>query len=177
MNIAVYLGSTFGKKKIYADATEELGTWIGKNHHTLVYGGSKTGLMNILSDACLKAGGKVIGVETTFFEDEGKGKENLTEFFVTPDMKSRKEKMRSLADASIALPGAAGTLDEIAETFCLDTLAMKHKPIIFYSVDHYYDFLEKQFDVMEEEGFLTPKNHSLLSFCHNLKEIEERLAK
>lgn len=176
MNIAVYLSSTFGVKEEYALRTKELGSWIGKNHHTLVYGGSKTGLMDILSDAVLEEGGKVIGVETTFFAEQGKGKENLTEFILTPDMKTRKEKMRSLADASIALPGGVGTLDEIAETICLDTLSTKHKPILFYNVAHYYDPLKEQFDKMVEEGFLRKEFRNRISFCDTLEEIEARLA-
>ena len=90
MNITVYLASSTGNDPKFESAVKELGTWIGASGNTLVYGGSKTGLMGELAQSVLQAGGKVIGVEPQFFVDEEYQYEGLTQLIVTKDMAERK---------------------------------------------------------------------------------------
>ena len=113
MNITVYLGANAGNDPALAQATAELGRWIGESGNTLVYGGSESGLMGVLAKSALAAGGKAIGVEPQFFIDEGYEFDGLTELIVTRDMSERKAKMIELGEAFIALPGGTGTLEEI----------------------------------------------------------------
>ena len=115
MNITVYLASSTGNDPKFLTAIKELGTWIGTSANTLVYGGSKTGLMGVLAQSVLQAGGKVIGVEPQFFMDEDFQYEGLTELIVTKDMAERKAKMIELGEAFIAFPGGVGTLEYITE--------------------------------------------------------------
>ena len=113
MNIAVYIGSDEGKKDIYRQAAQELGLWIGRNGHTLIYGGSAMGLMGVLANAVLAEQGKVIGVEPQFFVEEEVQHSGITALIVTETMSERKQKMMELADSFIAFPGGIGTLEEI----------------------------------------------------------------
>ena len=110
MNITVYLGSAYGNDPDFKTKIIELGIWIAKNNHTLVFGGSKTGLMGELANSTLNAGGKVIGVEAQMFVDEGVHMDNLTELYIEKDIADRRTRMIELGDAFIAFPGATGTL-------------------------------------------------------------------
>lgn len=115
MNITVYLGALRGNDPVLKDAVKELGTWIRENNHTLIYGGSKSGLMGYIAESVLDAGGDVIGIEPQFFIDEELQYDGLTELIITKDMTERKTKMIELGDAFIAFPGGTGTLEEISE--------------------------------------------------------------
>ena len=93
MNITVYLGANTGNDPRLSEAVKELGTWIGQNGHTLIYGGSKCGLMGELAESVLNAKGKVIGVEPQFFIEAGFDYSEITQLIVTKDMTERKTKM------------------------------------------------------------------------------------
>ena len=108
MHITVYLGASCGTDPHLAQAVRELGAWIGAAGHTLVYGGSKAGLMGLLAESVLAEGGDVTGVEPQFFVDEELQLDGLTELIVTRDMTERKNKMIELGDAFIAFPGGTG---------------------------------------------------------------------
>ena len=122
MNITVYLGACQGNDPQLAAAVRELGTWISENGNTLIYGGSKSGLMGALARSALNAGGKVIGVEPQAFVDQKLQLDELTQLIVTPNMNRRKEKMIELGDAFIAFPGGTGTLEELAEVMSMVSL-------------------------------------------------------
>ena len=115
MNITVYLGANEGNDPKLKEAVRELGMWIGKSGSSLVYGGSKCGLMGELAESVLTAGGEATGVEPQFFIDAGYEYDALTRLIVTRDMAERKTKMIELGDAFIAFPGVTGTLEEISE--------------------------------------------------------------
>ena len=102
MNITVYLGAFEGKDPTLTEAVKELGAWIGKSGNSLVYGGSRSGLMGLIAESVLSAGGQVTGVEPQLFIDEGFQYEGLTELIITKDMTERKSKMIELGNAFIA---------------------------------------------------------------------------
>ena len=149
----------------------ELGTWIGANGHTLVYGGSRCGLMGQLAESVLLAGGKVIGVEPQFFVDAGFVYDAITELIVTKDMSDRKAKMIALGDAFIAFPGGSGTLEEISEV--MSKVALRHldAPCILYDLNGYYEGLRMLLDHMVEMGLSTPEKLSGVRFAKDLSEI------
>ena len=105
MNITVYLGANLGTDPALPQAVQQLGRWIGESGNALVYGGSKSGLMGLLADSVLAAGGRVTGVEPKCFLDAELQHEGLTELIVTEDIPARKTRMIELGDAFIAFPG------------------------------------------------------------------------
>ena len=123
MNITVYLGANEGNDPNLRSAVTQLGEWIGQSGNTLIYGGSKSGLMGAAADSVLNAGGEVTGVEPEFFISENFQMENLTELIVTKDIPERRTKMIELGDAFIAFPGGTGTLEEVSEV--MSKLALK----------------------------------------------------
>lgn len=175
MNIVVYLGSNEGKKPLYKEKVRELGSWIARAGHTLIYGGSRSGLMGQLAQAAQAEKGKVIGVEPEFFIRQGVVQLDLSELIVTETMAERKQKMIELGDAFLAFPGGIGTLEEISEVMTLNFLGKLDGPIILYNVDGFYDKLKEELDYMVEEGFLLKENLERVHFVRELEEIQEIL--
>jgi len=171
MHITVYLGSSAGTSPALTKAVRELGSWIGGNGHTLVYGGSKSGLMGELAESALKAGGRVIGVEPKFFVEQGLVYDAITELIVTPDMSERKKKMIELGDAFIAFPGGTGTLEEIAEVMSQVSLDFLHAPCILYNLDGYYEDLRRLLQRMVQAGLSSEERLRGILFAENLEEI------
>lgn len=177
MNITVYLGANDGKDPALKTAVRELGTWIGTSGHSLVYGGSKCGLMGDLAESVLDAGGEVTGVEPQFFVDEGLVYDDITRLIVTKDMSDRKSKMIELGDAFIAFPGGTGTLEEIAEIMSKVCLGHLAAPCILYNLNGYYDSLKALLDHMVEMGLSSVEKMKGIRFAGNLKEITAILEK
>ena len=175
MNITVYLGANTGNRQIFVTAVRELGEWIGKSGNSLVYGGSRTGLMGELADSVLNAGGKVIGVEPQFFIDANFQHNGLTQLIVTKDMAERRAKMIELGDAFIAFLGGTGTLEEISEVVSKSALKQIAAPCIIYNLDGYYDSLKSQFLKMTETEFTSADKLENVYFPENLPEIRRIL--
>lgn len=175
MNITVYLGAFEGKDAALADAVRELGTWIGESGNALIYGGSKSGLMGMLAESVLAAGGEVTGVEPQFFMDEELQLDGLTELIVTKDMAERKAKMIELGDAFLAFPGGTGTLEEITEV--MSKVSLKHlaSPCILYNLNGYYDSLKELLAHMITMGLSSEERQEGIYFAKNLAEIKEIL--
>ncbi len=176
MNITVYLGALEGKDPALAEAVRELGTWIGQSGHSLVYGGSKSGLMGVIAESVLEAGGEVTGVEPRFFVEEEAQFEGVTELIVTEDMTERKAKMIELGDAFVAFPGGTGTLEEITEVMSKVSLGHLDAPCIFYNLDGYYDSLKAQLAHMIRMGLSSEERQKGICFADNLEQIKEILA-
>ena len=177
MNITVYLGANEGNDPALREAVQALGTWIGTSGNTLVYGGSKTGLMGELAKSVLAAGGKVIGVEPQFFMDAGFQYDGLTELIVTEDIPARKRKMIELGEAFIAFPGGTGTLEEIAEVMSKVSLKQLDAPCILYNLNGYYDDLKALLRRMIEKELSSEERQQGIYFAENLQQIKEILEK
>lgn len=177
MNITVYLGSNEGKDPAMKTAVRELGTWIGRNGHTLIYGGSKCGLMGELAESVLMAGGKVIGVEPQFFLDMGLDYDAITQLIPTKDMSERKAKMVELGDAFIAFPGGTGTLEEISEIMSKVVLGHLQDSCIIYNLNGYYDDLKNLLNHMVEMGLAFEESLKGIYFAKDLQEIVEIILK
>lgn len=175
MNITVYLGALEGKDPALAEAVRELGTWIGESGNDLVYGGSKSGLMGVIAESVLNAGGQVTGVEPVFFIEEEVQFEGLTELIVTQDMTERKAKMIELGDAFIAFPGGTGTLEEIAEVMSKVSLGQLDAPCIFYNLDGYYDSLKELLAHMIAMGLSSEERQKGICFADELEQIKDIL--
>ena len=171
MNITVYLGANDGNDPSLKKAVRELGRWIGESGNSLIYGGSKSGLMGELAESVLSVGGEVIGVEPQFFIDAGYQYDAITRLIVT------KAKMIELGDAFIAFPGGTGTLEEITEV--MSKVSLKHidAPCILYNLDGYYDSLRLLLETMVRFGLSSPKRLEGISFASDLEDIKQIIAK
>ena len=172
MNITVYLGALQGNDPVLKDAVKELGTWIGENNHTLIYGGSKSGLMGHIAESVLSAGGKVIGIEPQFFIDEELQYDGLTELIITKDMTERKTKMIELGDAFIAFPGGTGT-----EVMSKISLKQLDAPCIFYNLNDYYKGMKELMSHMIEMGLSTDEKQKGIYFADHLEDIKNIIEK
>lgn len=177
MNITVYLGANEGNDPFLKEAVRELGAWIGTNGNTLVYGGSKSGLMGELAESVLQAGGKVIGVEPQFFIDAGFVYDEITELITTKDMSERKAKMIELGDVFIAFPGGTGTLEEITEVMSKVSLKHLDASCILYNLNGYYDSLKQLLEHMIEMDLSSEEKQEGIYFAENLEEIQRILDK
>jgi len=154
MNICVYCGSRPGVMPAYAQAARVLGQAIASQGHGLVYGGGNVGLMGIVADAVLAAGGPVVGVIPQALVQREVGHLGLSEQHVVPDMHVRKRLMAERADAFIALPGGIGTLEELFEVWTWRQLGYHDKPVGLLNVAGFYDHLLHFMDHTVGQGFL-----------------------
>ncbi|WP_286784170.1 TIGR00730 family Rossman fold protein [Streptococcus sp. UBA4344] len=171
MKITVYLGSSFGKDPIYKKAIVELGHWLVKEHHQLVYGGSKDGLMGVLADTVLADGGEAYGIIPLDFKKREKAHLHLTELTLVADMDERKRLLMENGDVFLAFPGGPGTLEEIIQAFSWARIGLHHKPCIFLNINGYYNPLKEFFDQMVATGFLNQSDCDKAIFVNDLQEL------
>lgn len=175
MNITVYLGASIPNDSRLIREVRKLGTWIASNHHTLIYGGSKAGLMGDLAESALQANGKVIGVEPQFFIDQGFEYNDVTQLIVTNDMSERKAKMIELADAFIAFPGGIGTLEELSEVMSKIMLHHLDAPLFILNLFGYYDDLYHMIEKMIDTGLCDRNRIQKVYFVNCLEEVITKL--
>ncbi|MGH8224257.1 MAG: TIGR00730 family Rossman fold protein [Woeseiaceae bacterium] len=160
--ICVYCGSNAGRRSGYAAAARELATLLAQNRIGLVYGGAAKGLMGVLADAVLEAGGEAIGVIPRQLMEKEIGHAGLTELHVVDSMHERKTKMALLSNGFVALPGGYGTLEEIIEVLTWGQLKFHAKPCGLLNVDGFFDPLLSYLDRARTEGFLTRQHREML---------------
>ena len=163
LSVAVYCGSRFGDLPAYTNSARDLGRLIAQSGGSVIYGGGRVGLMGVVADAALAAGGPVIGVIPQALMDREVGHLGLTELHVVQTMHERKQLMAERADAFVALPGGIGTLEEIYEVWSWQQLGYHDKPVALLNVAGYYDDLLAFMRVSHERGFVSaPQYHALL---------------
>ena len=152
-SIAIFCGSAFGSDAIFTETAKLTGETIAKQGKTLIYGGGRSGLMGVVADSALAVGGQVIGVIPQNLVDAELAHPHLTELYVVKDMHERKTKMSELSDGFIALPGGAGTWEEIFEQWTWAQLGIHLKPCAFLNVAGFYDDLLKFIQLTTAKGF------------------------
>lgn len=153
-SIAVFCGSSMGRHPAYAEEAKQLGEALAEKNITLVYGGGNIGLMGVIANTVLSAGGKVTGIIPAFLNTAERKHEHLTEQIEVKTMHERKALMYERCDAAIVLPGGYGTLDEFFELLTWNQLTLHDKKVGLLNVAGYYDCLYRHFQRMEEERFL-----------------------
>lgn len=171
--VAVYAASSSQVSSEYIDAAAELGRTLATEGIEIVYGAGKVGLMGALADAALDAGGKVTGVIPQFMVDNGWCREKLTNLIVTPDMHTRKEKIVSLADATIALPGGVGTLEELMEIITWKQLGLYADPIVILNTRGYFNPLKEMLERAVEEKFMREIHRNLWSIADTPRQAAD----
>jgi hypothetical protein len=158
----VYAGSSGGARPEYAEASRTLIAEAVRRGAGVVYGGGSLGLMGVLADTALGAGGEVIGVIPKFLDDREVGHKGVTDLRVVENMHERKMLMADLADAFLVLPGGIGTLEEVFEMLSWSQLGLHRKPIGLLDVDGFYEPLIALLDHMTTESFISVDHRRFL---------------
>jgi len=171
VRLCVFSGSSPGRAPAYAAAARELGDALARAGIGIVYGGASVGLMGELADAAQTAGGEVIGVMPQSLMDKEIGHPGLSDLRVVGSMHERKALMAELSDGFVALPGGAGTLEELFEVWTWAQLGHHRKPCALYNVEGYYDGLVAFLDHTVAERFVKPVHRDMLIVERDLGEL------
>ncbi|HWX11458.1 MAG TPA: TIGR00730 family Rossman fold protein [Trinickia sp.] len=174
-SICVYCGSSLGAKPVYAEAARAFARALVEAGCTLVYGGGRVGLMGAMADEVLAAGGHAVGVIPELLVDKEVGHCGLSELHVVPDMHQRKKMMADLSDAFVALPGGAGTLEELFEVYTWAQLGYHAKPIGLLDIAGYYAPLVDMLAHTVREGFMQQRYLDVLQIDAQAPELLDKL--
>ncbi len=161
-SLCVYCGSRSGVAEGFVAAAREVGRWIGAHGGQLVYGGGHSGLMGVVADATLAAGGRVVGVIPQALVEKEWAKRDCTELHIVESMHDRKRMMAERAAAFLALPGGTGTLEELFEAWTWRQLGYHDKPLGLLDVDGYYQPLMQFMRSTVDHGFMSDWQMDLL---------------
>ena len=160
-SVCVFCGSNPGNDPVYADVARAMGAEIARRGMVLVYGGGAVGLMGIVADAALAAGGEVHGIIPRALREKEVGHYGLTRLEVVETMHIRKARMAELSDGFIAMPGGIGTFEELFEIWTWGQLGIHDKPLAFLNVAGFYDPLATFLDYTVEAGFLKQTHRAM----------------
>lgn len=171
--ICVYCASSSKVNSEYVETARKLGKILAENNLELIYGAGSVGLMGVLADSVLQNGGRATGVIPRFMVEAGWHHDGLTELILAETMHERKEKMATLADAIVALPGGCGTLEELLEIITWKQLGIHAKPIVIVNSNGYYNHLLAQFQQAADELFMRPEHLAMWSVVNCAEEVLE----
>jgi uncharacterized protein (TIGR00730 family) len=174
--MCVLCGSREGDDPAYREAAIRLGTLMARRGVRLVYGGGSIGLMGVIADAVLGAGGEAIGVIPDFLVRYEVGHRRLTELVITGSMHDRKRQMFEMADAFVVLPGGLGTLDETFEIVTWKQIRLHDSPIVVLDVGGYWAPLRTLIEATIAAGFARASAGELLHFVGTPEEVLQVLA-
>jgi|SRR5687767_743907 uncharacterized protein (TIGR00730 family) len=174
--VCVFTGSSSGTRGEYRAAAEELGRLLAERGIGVVYGGARVGLMGVLADAALTAGGEVIGVIPEALVAKEVAHTGLSDLRVVGSMHERKALMSDLADAFIAMPGGWGTLEEFFEVLTWSQLGLHRKPCGLLNTEGYFDGLMAFLVHTVDEGFVRPEYGQALTVAATAGDLLDRLA-
>lgn len=169
-NVCVFLGSSLGNREIYKEATELLAKELVSNGYQIVYGGGSNGLMGILGDTAVDAGGYITGIITEQLDDIEVGHQGLNELIIVKNMHERKKMMADKSQAVVCLPGGVGTWEEFFESLTWNQLGLQTKPIILLNIENYYSKLKIFIQHAVDEGFLPQSTSDELVLVDDVDE-------
>lgn len=152
--IGVFCSANDNIGQNFFDRTRELGEWIGRNGHALVFGGTDMGLMDCVAQAVHRTGGQVIGVVPTLVEERGRTSRVLDVDIRCDNLSDRKDLLVGHSDVIVALPGGIGTLDEVFTVAAAATIGYHRKQVLLYNVDHFWDSLVALLDDLDRRGVM-----------------------
>ena len=173
--LAVYCGSSMGADPAFADVARALGEEMVRREIALVYGGGHRGLMGVVADAVLGAGGEAYGVIPQALVDLEVAHTGLTELHTVTSMHERKARMTELCDAFVALPGGIGTFDELFEAWTWNALGYHAKPFALLNVSSFWDGLIGFLDHATMSGFMSPARRAQLLVGTEIGEVIDQL--
>ena len=170
-NVCVFLGSSLGNREIYKEATELLAKELVSNGYQIVYGGGSNGLMGVLGDTAVDAGGHITGIITEQLDDIEVGHQGLNELIIVKNMHERKKMMADKSQAVVCLPGGVGTWEEFFESLTWNQLGLQTKPIILLNIENYYSKLKIFIQHAVDEGFLPQSTSDELVLVDDVDEV------
>jgi uncharacterized protein (TIGR00730 family) len=171
LTVCIYCGAAVGRQKEFEEQTRAAVRVLVSQGHRIVYGGAKNGLMGVMADEAIRLGGTVIGVIPALLVDKELLHKGLNEIHVVASMHERKKKMSDLAEAFLALPGGAGTFEEILEQWTWTQLGIHAKPCGVLDLNGYFAPLRMMVDRMVEEGFLHERHRASLIFGSTIEDV------
>ncbi len=159
--VCVYCGSNAGTSPAFTETARLLGAALARRSIGLVYGGGHVGLMGVVADAAIEAGGEVIGVITDQLVGAELAHQGLTRLETVPTMHERKARLNELADGFLVLPGGFGTVDEFAEVLTWNQLGLIHKPVVLVDVDGFWGPMFEWMESAVSNGFVRPAHRML----------------
>ena len=171
MNIGIFCSANNNIEQCYFDLTRELGEWIGRNKHSVVFGGCNMGLMEHIAKACHEAGGMNIGIIPTIIEKHGKASDYVDVAIHCDNLSDRKDLLFAHSDIIIALPGGIGTLDEVFTVAAAATIGYHNKQVILYNMNHFWDKLIEMLDDLQQRGMIRGKYSDQIIVANSLEEI------
>jgi uncharacterized protein (TIGR00730 family) len=169
--LCVFCGSSVGNNEAYAESARLLGALLAKREIGVVFGAGHVGMMDVLADAALAAGGEVIGVIPRGLVERELAHRKLTQLHIVETMHQRKALMAEMSNAFVALPGGYGTLDELFEILTWAQLRLHDKPVALWNVNGFFDPLLDWIRLAVREGFVSQKNHGLLRTLSTVQEV------
>ncbi len=170
-SVCVYCGSRPGTDPQHTDAARAVGQWIARHGGQLVYGGGHNGLMGVMADAALEAGGSVVGIIPQALVDKEYAHRGCTELHIVANMHERKRMMAERADAFLALPGGIGTLEEFFEVWTWRQLGYHDKPVGLLNQGGYYDQMLAFLAHCTGQGFMGGWQNELIAVGENPAEL------
>jgi uncharacterized protein (TIGR00730 family) len=170
-SVCVYCGSKPGDESAFAETARLVGRWIGEHGGQLVYGGGSNGLMGIVADATLAAGGRVVGIIPQALVEKEWAHKNCTELHVVDTMHERKRMMAERADAFVALPGGIGTFEEFFEVWTWRQLGYHDKPVGLLNLNGYYDGLLTFLKSVVKHQFMGEWQMELITVSDQVPEL------
>ncbi|WND02155.1 TIGR00730 family Rossman fold protein [Temperatibacter marinus] len=170
-SICVYCGSRMGDHSFYEKTAVDLGTWLGENGKTLVYGAGSIGLMGVVARSTMAAGGPVIGIIPEHLNSIEITQAGMDETIITKNMHERKNHMFEKSDAFIVLPGGLGSMDEFFEMLTWAQLRLHCKPIYLFNVNGYWNPLLSFLDHLIDAGFADKQNKNLFTVVSSIEEL------
>ena len=174
--LAVYCGSSIGTNPRFAETARNLGQEMARRRIGLVYGGGRLGLMGVVADAVLEAGGEVYGVIPQALVDLEVAHTGCTELHLVANMHERKAMMTELTDAFVAIPGGVGTFDELFEAWSWNALGYHAKPFAILNVDGFWDSMIVFLDHVTDSGFMSPARRAQLLVSSEIDDVIDRLS-
>lgn len=175
-SVCVFCASSIGAKPIYAESARHFGETLAARGIALVFGGGCVGLMGVIADAAIGAGGCAIGVIPRALVEREIAHRGLTTLHVVETMHERKQRMADLADAFVMLPGGFGSWDEFCEVVTWAQLGIHRKPLGVLNVGGYYDPMLAMVDRAVEEGFVSDVQRDRLVVDDDEDRLLDRLA-
>jgi len=175
-SVCVFCGSAPGARPSYSAAAEELGTALAHRGITLVYGGGRLGLMGIVADAALRAGGRVTGVIPRMLIERELAHPGLTQQHVVNTMHERKTLMADMSDGFVGLPGGMGTFDELVEIVTWAQLGLHAKPVVLANIENYFDRMYAMLDYAVAEKFVTAESRTRWRNAESVTRVMQILA-
>ena len=175
-SIAVFCGSNFGASDAYAQGASALGAALARRSLNLIYGGAHKGLMGVVADAALAAGGSVTGIITRRLAEHGHAHPHLSAIEVVEDMTARKREMTLRADAFVILPGGIGTLEELFAVWATSQIEGHGKPIGLLDIREFFTPLLSCIEHMVEQRFLPAAHRDMLIVERSPEVLLERFA-